>query len=110
MTYPTKLIVVDADGELLSCSNGHISGSTELRRKAEIASLIGARVTLQAPFGEEVMADLTDPTNSLGIVAALFAAKPGRSRILTAPPEVWEWLDADAELNHEPISEDETDV
>lgn len=95
--YVTKLIVVDADGELVTAANGQISSDNrELVKTIKREVLLGTRVQLIPPFGRQVETSL-DPENLVGLTAALFSARPGRTNLLEAPAEVWEWLQEDME-------------
>lgn len=95
--YVTKLIVVDADGELITSANGLISSDNrDLVRTIKREVLLGTRTQLIPPFGRQVETSL-DPNNLVGLTAALFSAKPGRTNLLEAPSEVWEWLQEDME-------------
>lgn len=95
--YVTKLIVVDADGELITAANGQISSDNrELVKTIKREVLLGTRTQLIPPFGRQVETSL-DPDNLVGLTAALFSAKPGRTNLLEAPAEVWEWLQEDME-------------
>ena len=99
--YVTKLIVVDADGDIVTASNGLVSSDNrELVRTIKREALLGTPARLVPPFGREVNASL-DPENLIGITAALFTARPGRTKLLEAPAEVWEWLEEDMEDNAE---------
>lgn len=93
-----QLIVVDADGEIITATNGLVSSDNrELVRLVKQGAELGTPVQMIAPFGEHVRANLEDPQDALGITAALFSARPGRTRLLEAPGEVWEWFnDADS--------------
>lgn len=100
MTKKTKkavqMIVVDADGEIITAANGHVSSDNpELVKKVKNAWL---SVRLIYPFGTRVTPSLRDPENLIGITAALFSARPGRTRLLEAPAEVWEWMKNDHAL------------
>lgn len=95
--YVTKLIVVDADGEIITAANGLISSDNrELVKTIKREVLLGTRVQLIPPFGRQVETSL-DPENLVGLTAALFSARPGRTNLLEAPAEVWEWLQEDME-------------
>lgn len=92
MTKKTDIIVVDADGELIVAANGQISSDNrQLVKRVQRAAETGRLVQLVSPVGSRVRASL-DPTDLLGITAALFAARPGRTTILEAPPEVMDWV------------------
>lgn len=93
----TQLIVVDADGEIITAANGLVSSDNrELVKAVKTEAELGTEIQMIAPFGERVRANLEDPADLLGITAALFSARPGRTRLLEAPGEVWEWFnDAD---------------
>lgn len=89
----TQLIVVDADGEIITAANGLVSSDNrELVRLVKTEAELGTEVQMVAPFGERVRANLEDPQDVLGITAALFSARPGRTRLLEAPGEVWDWF------------------
>lgn len=91
------MIVVDSDGEIITAANGHVSSDNpELVKLVKANALIGRRVRLVEPYGEEVQAEL-NPENPVGITAALFSARPGRTRLLEAPAEVMDWMIDDAE-------------
>ena len=100
----TKLIVVDADGEIITCANGLVSSDNrELVRIVKREALIGTPVQLVSPFGSYVTATL-DPTDLVGLTAALFSARPGRTRLLEAPAEVWDFIEEELDENEEPDS------
>lgn len=89
----TQLIVVDADGEIITAANGLVSSDNrELVKTVKTEAELGTEVQMIVPFGERVRANLDDPKDLLGITAALFSARPGRTRLLEAPGEVWEWF------------------
>lgn len=89
MTKPTDLIVVDADGEIITAANGKISSDNpELVKMVKDAFL---PLQLISPHGVKVQPSL-NPENLLGLTAALFSARPGRTLLLTAPTEVLEWF------------------
>lgn len=91
-----KMIVVDADGVIVTAANGLVSSDDrELVRAIKRESLLMTPVQFVAPYGEWVQANLDDPNDSVSIAAALFSVRPGRTRLLEAPAEVWEWLDND---------------
>lgn len=98
-----KMTVVDADGEIITAANELVSSDNpELVKRVKFAALIHSDVQFVAPYGRAVEADL-DRENPIGIAAALFAALPGRTRLLEAPAEVWDWIQEDVE-NGEPDS------
>jgi hypothetical protein len=99
MIYKTKrmpkLIVVDADGDIVTAANGQVSSDNRsLVRIIKKEALFRTKVQLVAPFGQKVRATL-NPDDLMGITAALFSARPGRTRLLEAPAEVWEWFKAE---------------
>ena len=95
--YTTKLIVVDADGEIVTCADGLISSDNrELVRLIKREANLGTYVQLVPPFGRQVQASL-DSENLVGLTAALFSVRPGRTTLLEAPAEVWDWLEEDME-------------
>lgn len=95
--YVTQLIVVDADGEIITAANGQVSSNNRnLIKTIKREVLLGAKVQLVFPFGRQVQASL-DPTDLVGLTAALFSARPGRTKLLEAPAEVWEWMREDME-------------
>jgi hypothetical protein len=104
MIYQTKrmpkLIVVDADGDIITAANGQLSSNNqELVRIIKREVLFRRKVQLIAPFGKKVRANL-QPEDLIGITAALFSARPGRTKLLEAPAEVWEWFkEASAEAS-----------
>ena len=96
-----KMIVVDADGEIITSANGLVSSDNpELVRAVKRSARFGTATRINEPFGEEVEASL-DPENLVGQIAALFSARPGRTRLLEAPIEVHEWLRSDLDESHE---------
>lgn len=104
--YVTQLIVVDADGDIVTSANGAISSENrELVRIIKREANLGTLAQLIPPFGRTVQASL-DPDNLVGLTAALFTARPGRTKLLEAPPEVWEWLEEDMEGSEEDSFED----
>lgn len=104
--YVTQLIVVDADGDIVTAANGSPSSANrELVRTIQREVNLGTLIQLTPPFGRSVQASL-DPEDVVGITAALFSARPGRTRLLEAPPEVWEWLEEDMESSEEDSFED----
>jgi hypothetical protein len=89
------MIIVDADGELITYTNGDISSDNpELVRIVKEQAAIGMEIQFIQPFGDYFRASL-DPEDLIGITAALFSAKPGRTRLLEAPDEVWEKMQAE---------------
>lgn len=103
-----QLIVVDADGEIITATNGLVSSDNrELVRLVKREAELGTPVQMVAPFGEHVRANLEDPKDALGITAALFSARPGRTRLLEAPGEVWEWFNDEGSHDGEGDSFDE---
>lgn len=96
MTKKTDLIVVDSDGELIVAANGHVSSDNrKLVKLVKEAAKNRRAVRIVFPAGTRVRASL-DPADLLGITAALFAAKPGRTILLQAPVEVTEWVAAES--------------
>lgn len=92
MTKKINLIVVDADGEIITAANGHVSSDNpELVKLVKRSVFLPWSVQLVRPFGRWVRPSL-DPENLIGITAALFSAKPGRTQLLEAPSEVMEWF------------------
>lgn len=99
-----QMIVVDADGEIITAANGLVSSDNpELVKAVKHRARIGTYVRFVEPYGREVQANLDDPENLIGIAAALFTARPGRTRLLEAPAEVKEWILQDVE-DGEPAS------
>lgn len=97
--YVTQLIVVDSDGDIVTSANGAISSDNlELIRMIRREVYKGTLIRLVPPFGRTVEPSL-NRDNLLGLTAALFSARPGRTRLLEAPPEVWEWMAEDMEDN-----------
>lgn len=91
-----EMIVVDADGEIITAANGLVSSDNpELVRLVKHAAKSEFPIQLIAPFGRTVAPNL-NPTDLVGVTAALFAARPGRTKLLEAPAEVWNWLDEEA--------------
>jgi hypothetical protein len=89
---PINLIVVDADGEIITAANGLVSSDNpELVKTVKRSVFLPWSVQLVSPFGQKIRPSL-DPNNLIGITAALYSAKPGRTRLLQAPPEVMEWF------------------
>lgn len=92
MTNKINMIVVDADGEIITAANGHVSSDNpELVKIVKRSVFLPWSVQLVSPFGRRVRPSL-DPENLIGITAALFSARPGRTKLLEAPPEVMEWF------------------
>lgn len=92
-----EMIVVDADGEIITAAHGLVSSDNpELVRLVKRAAKFGFPVQLVAPFGRTVKPSL-EPTDPVGITAALFAARPGRTKLLEAPAAVWGWLEEEEE-------------
>lgn len=104
MAKLTQIIVVDSDGEILTAADGQVGGSSGRVFMVKRNNLLGTPIRLTEPYGEPVRSEL-NIRNPIGIVAALFSAKPGRSKLLEAPPEVWDWIDSDIEKYGEPSSE-----
>lgn len=104
MTKNINMTVVDADGEIITAAFELVSSDNpELVRLVKAAAEIRADVQFIAPYGQTVEAEL-NRENPLGIAAALFAARPGRTKLLEAPAEVWDWLKNDSDENGEPDS------
>lgn len=94
--YKYNSIVVDADGEVLVWTDGSLSGPHELKKRVKRASDLEKSVNLI--YGvEDVTASLTDKKDYLAVTAALFAAAPGRTRLLEAPESVTTWFDEKSE-------------
>lgn len=92
MTKKTDLIVVDSDGELIVAANGRISSDNRQLVKLVKKAVADRRlVQIVSPNGSRVRASL-DQEDLIGITAALFAANPGRTKILEAPATVNEWV------------------
>jgi hypothetical protein len=91
-----QTIAVDADGELLVWTDGHISGSAELVKKARYAANIELPVDITF-LGPTVIAELDNAENPAGALAAMLSVTPGRGRILDAPKEVLDLLPEDFE-------------
>ena len=103
----TKLIVVDSDGVVITCANGLVSiEDPERVRTVKREALLGTPLQLVVPFGDWVNASL-DPENLVGLTAALFSARPGRTRLLEAPAEVWDFFEEEFETS-EPDSFDDS--
>lgn len=86
------MIVVDADGEIITAANGHVSSDNrELVKLVKRSVFLPWTVQLVSPFGRRIRPSL-DPEDLIGITAALFSARPGRTRLLSAPPEVMDWF------------------
>lgn len=101
MIYNTKrlpkLIVVDADGDIITAANGQISSDNrELIQIIKREVSLGTRTQLIPPFGSLIRASL-DPDDLIGLTAALFSARPGRTKLLEAPAEVWRLLEVEIE-------------
>lgn len=95
-----QLIVVDADGEIITAANGLVSSDNqELVRAVKREAALNSEIQMVAPFGERIRANLEDPHDLLAITAALFSARPGRTILLEAPAEVWTWFNN--EENHD---------
>jgi hypothetical protein len=95
--YVTQLIIVDADGEIITAANGQISSNNgDLVKTIKREVLLGTKTQLIPPFGRQIQASL-DPADLVGLTAALFSARPGRTKLLEAPAEVWEWMREDME-------------
>lgn len=78
-------IVVDSDGDHIACTSGHVSSTNQEKVKAvKEASLLGTPIQIVAPFGPVVSCDL-DSEDDMQVLAALFSAAPGRTRLLEAP-------------------------
>lgn len=87
-------IAVDSDGELLVSVDGKLTGPAEYVKKAKRNSILREPVRLVYPHGEFFESNLEDG-EAFGEVAALMSVNPGRSRVLTAPPEVMDYLAGD---------------
>ena len=85
---------VNSDGHLLTCVDGHLScDDPEIVHRVKVAAVLHNRIQIVKPFGDSVTAKLTDLNNPVQILAALFAANPGRTQILQAPRAVLAWLE-----------------
>lgn len=80
-------IVVAIDTELLVWTDGHLSGDKTLVSTSKLASFVGLEVQLFVG-GPTYVADLNDKADLMNVVAALFAAGPGRAKLLEAPAVV----------------------
>lgn len=91
-----KMIVVDADGEIITAANGLVSSDNpQLVKEVKRRAMLGTYVRFVEPYGREVQASLADPSDSVKVAAALFAARPGRTKLLAAPDEVMAWISED---------------
>lgn len=75
---------VDVDGELLVCTNGHVSGLKGLVDEVKRNSWLQMPVRL-TPDGPVVVANLEGDAGN--VLAALMSVYPERSRVLEAPDE-----------------------
>jgi hypothetical protein len=95
MGRPSKTgttIVVEIDGELLTWTDGLLSGTKkEYVDEAKLLSAIQLPVELTV-FGPEVHADLTDVEHPEHALAAMFGVNVGRARLLQAPDSVLDIL------------------
>ncbi len=89
---PHEKFAIDADGELIVCTDGLVSGKKDLVRAIKDAATLELPIQVTAPFGAEVPAGL-DTGDPIRTLAALMHAAPGRCRILEAPDEVWTYFD-----------------
>lgn len=90
MTRYREEYAVDVDGELVTCVDGQLSGPKDIVDLIKYNVLARTEVRLVQPYGRLFVASL-NPEDRLGIVAALTSPSPGRSRVLTAPEEVWNY-------------------
>lgn len=109
-------IVVAIDTELLVWTDGHLSGNKTLVSTSKLASLVGLEVQLYVG-GPTYVADLNDQADLMNVVAALFAAGPGRAKLLEAPPRImgafelpFEDIMTAVDENGHPIVDDEDDL
>jgi hypothetical protein len=93
MRMVNKAIVVDSDGDIIRYLDGDIScDNPEILEHLEKGFFLFP-VRFVMPFGTLVLPSLYDSQNIVRIAAALMSANPGRSRVLEAPSEFWEWFD-----------------
>lgn len=85
MSRKYECFAVDVDGELLVCTNGHVSGLKGLVDEVKRNSWLGMKVNI-TPDGPSVVADLEG--EGINVLAALMSVYPERSRILEAPDSV----------------------
>jgi hypothetical protein len=89
---PVEMIAVDADGILVMWhADGLHTDDRELAREIEFAARVHEPVEIVWGV-EPVKASLEDPTDHMAILAALMAARPGRSRVLRSTPKIDEWF------------------
>lgn len=100
MTKPTLIIAVDSDGELLTIANTVVKGPKELTNRVKKAVMLEKKIQFTEPYGETVTASL-NIEKPIEVLAALWAANPGRSVLLEAPEEIIEWLLNDEIVNGE---------
>lgn len=94
------MVVVDADGEIITAANGHVSSDNpELVKQVKYHVALRRRVQLTSR-GQGITATL-NPSDPLGITAALFSARPGRTILLEAPEEVTTWIEKEREKTAE---------
>jgi hypothetical protein len=110
MTKPVQMIVVDSDGEILTAANGQLSGEYARIQSIKRNLLLADPVEMFAPYGDAVVPEL-DVQNPIAIVAALFSAAPGRTSLLDAPGEVWDWFhDHMREDDEEDVTDEDDDL
>lgn len=88
--YVHNTVVVDADGDLIAWVNGSLSGKKELLDRVKFYADLSFPVEM-TPSHAVVEAQIDDPDNTVGALAALLMSKPGRVRILEVPESVIEF-------------------
>lgn len=88
MTKYREEYVVVIDDKMLTAVDGHLSGDKDLLRLAQQNALLRRPIQIAPPYGEPVEAQLDDPNNRLGIIAAMMSPSPGRAKVVRAPYEV----------------------
>lgn len=85
--YVHNTVVVDADGDIVAWVNGSLSGKKELVDRVKFYADLSFQVEM-VPSHAMVEAQVDDPDNSVGALAALMMSKPGRVRVLEVPDSV----------------------
>lgn len=92
--YNHENIVLDNDGVMVMSVDGKLTcDDKQLLKRIRENSVLNVPVKLYQPFGEEVLADLTDYAgNKLGFFAAMMSVNTGRINVLEVPDDLKEQL------------------
>lgn len=88
------VITVEVNGDLLTYEDKELTGKKSLIAKVYKSCMEENKVPLTM-YGPFVTANIDDPSDHLGITAALISVSP-QAKVVEAPPSVWEIIQVDA--------------